>query len=135
MLNMLKILKNSLSVSLVFIGMGLAQQTHANCQRPESLFEQKDCQYQSYLQLQSELDSAHHLFVDKFIAQVKASGGDVKAAKTKLVQANVAWKKYVHADCALDFFLNPGNSAGQNQLACEVEHIQQRMKAIKEFQF
>ena len=135
MLNMLRILENSILASLMFIGIGFSQQAYASCKSPESLFEQKDCQYQGYLKLQYELDSTHRLFLDKFIAQIKENGGDTKAAKIKLAQAHAAWKKYIHANCELDSLLNNGNNAGQNELACEVEHIQQRIKKIKEYQF
>lgn len=137
MLNMSKILRNkkNLLLSLALFGIVSSHQTHASCQSPESLFEQKDCEYQAYIKLQSELDSVHRLFIEKFTAQVKENGGDTKAAKAKLAQAHAAWKKYVHTDCELSLLLNSGNSAGQNQLACEAGHIRQQIKVIKEYQF
>jgi uncharacterized protein YecT (DUF1311 family) len=135
MLNISRRIKTSVLLPLAFIGIGLSQHAYASCQNAESLFEQKDCQHQGYLNLQSQLDSVHRQFTNEFITQVKENGGDTKAAKVKLAKAHSAWKKFIHADCELGSLLNNGSNAGQNELACEVEHIQQRIKEIKEYQF
>lgn len=135
MLDISRIVKNCVLLPLVFIGIGLSQHAYASCQNAESLFEQKDCQYQSYLNLQSQLDSVHRQFSNEFMAQVKENGGDTKAAKVKLTQTHAAWKKFMHADCELGSLLNNGSNAGQNELVCQVEHIHQRIKEMKEYQF
>jgi hypothetical protein len=133
MQNTLKMLnKKSLAVLLIFFS---NTQSYADCTKPETLFEEKDCQYQDYEAETKNLDAEFKKFSKRTIDKKEATSKNKERIKKNVIESQNTWKKYVKTHCDLATLLENESNTAQNELLCETELIRQRIQTLRNSPF
>lgn len=121
-----------MSLNLAFAAaLFLPVPVHASCEKPDSLFEEKYCMVIALKKADLEVHKAYQE-AQKAIANSGENQMHIKKALASLKVAQNFWSRYREKDCSVISILYADhNNAGQNEIACKIEHAEARAKNLK----